>query len=254
MLYESVGVNGFVILKILSHLMLPPASMALGFLFGALAALAGLRRLAVTIALLSALETVVLSVPLVGDALIAPLQQYARDEAARALPCCYSAIVILGGGWNDLRVLHGAQLYRKGISNRIIVSGGDLVSEPGVSKPEAEGMKRLLMLLGVPADAITTDDAARNTAENAANVRAIVGDEPVAMVTSAYHMQRALKLARRGALRAYAFPTDFAPRLDQLAVWDKWLPTIEGLQLSTAALWEYLGIAFDYRAVKPTNG
>lgn len=248
-----MGVNGFVILKILSHLMLPPASMALGLLFGGVTALAGLRRLGVTIALFSALETVVLSVPVVSDALVTPLQQYARDEAARALPCCYSAIVILGGGWNDLRILHGAQLYRRGISNRIIVSGGDLVSDPA-SKPEAEGMKRLLILLGVPADAITTEDAARNTAENIANVRAIVGDEPVAMVTSAYHMQRALKLARRGALSAYAFPTDLAPRLNQLAVWDRWLPTIEGLQLSTAALWEYLGIAFDFRAVKPTNG
>jgi uncharacterized SAM-binding protein YcdF (DUF218 family) len=162
------------------------------------------------------------------------------------------AIVILGGGRNDFRIQHGARLYKKGIAPKVIVSGGDLASDPATTRPEAEDMKRLLVLLGVPADAITAEDAARNTAENIANVRKIVGDEPVALVTSAYHMRRALELARRGGLRAFAFPTDFVPDAGQEAVWDNWLPTIDALQLSATSLWEYLGIAFDFRAVKPT--
>jgi uncharacterized SAM-binding protein YcdF (DUF218 family) len=245
-------VNGFVILKFLSHLMLPPASMVLGFAAGALAAMVGRRRLGLTLALLSAFETLILSAPPVARGLVAPLERYARAESSRAAPCCYSAIVILGGGWNDLRIRHGARLYQKGVAPRIIVSGGDLASTPASAWPEAESMKHLLVLLGVPADAITAEDAARNTAENIANVRKIVGDEPVALVTSAYHMKRSLKLARRGALRAYAFPTDFAPSAGQRALWDNWLPTIDALQLSAASLWEYLGIIFDFRAVKPT--
>jgi uncharacterized SAM-binding protein YcdF (DUF218 family) len=245
-------VNGFVVLKFFSHLMLPPASMMLGFAAGAVLALVGLRRLGVALALLSAFETLILSLSPVARELVAPLERYARAETSHAAPCCYSAIVILGGGWNDLRIRHGARLYEKGVAPRIIVSGGDLASNPASARPEAESMKHLLVLLGVPADAITAEDAARNTAENIANVRKIVGDEPVALVTSAYHMKRSLKLARKGALRAYAFPTDFSPSAGQQSVWDNWLPTIDALQLSAAAIWEYLGITFDFRAVTPT--
>ena len=79
-----------------------------------------------------------------------------------------------------------------------------------------------------------------------------MGDEPVALVTSAYHRKRALSLAGRGALTAFAFPTDFAPSTGQQSVWDNWLPTIDALQLAAASLWEYLGITFDFRPVKPT--
>jgi uncharacterized SAM-binding protein YcdF (DUF218 family) len=246
-------VNGFVILKFLSHLMLPPASMMLGFAAGAVMALLGLRRSGMALVLLSGFETLILSAPPVARLLVAPLERYARVEASHAAPCCYSAIVVLGGGWNDRRTQHGARLYLRGVAQRIIVTGADLASEPATTRPEAERMKHLLVALGVPADAITTDDAARNTAENIANVKEIVGDEPVALVTSAYHMKRSLKLARKADLRAYAFPTDFAPSAGQQPVWDNWLPTIDALQLSAASLWEYLGITFDSRTVKPTD-
>jgi uncharacterized SAM-binding protein YcdF (DUF218 family) len=245
-------VDAFVILKFFSHLMLPPASMALGFVVGAVLALVGRRRLGVAVALLSAFEALIFSAPPVTRALVAPLERYARDEASHAAPCCYSAIVVLGGGWNDRRTLHGARLYKRGIAQRIIVTGADLASEQDTTMPEAERMKHLLVLLGVPVDAITAEDAARNTAENIANVKKIVGDEPVALVTSAYHMKRSLKLARRGALRAYAFPTDFAASAGQQSVWDNWLPTVEALHLSAVSLREYVSIIFDFRAVKPT--
>jgi uncharacterized SAM-binding protein YcdF (DUF218 family) len=184
---------------------------------------------------------------------VAPLEQSARAAAAQAPACCYTAIVVLGGGGTDLRIKHGAALYEKGIAGRVIVSGGDLASNRATTSTEAEAMKHLLVLLGVPADAIIAENAARNTAENIANVREIVGDQPVALVTSAYHMERAMRLARRGALKAYAFPTDFAPNPGERAIWENWLPTIEGLRQSITALWEYLGIAFDYRPVKPTG-
>ena len=72
--------------------MLPPASMALGFVVGAGLARAGLRRLEVALVLLSAVETLVLSVTAVAKELVAPLEQYARDEALPAAVCCYSVI------------------------------------------------------------------------------------------------------------------------------------------------------------------
>ena len=246
--------SGFVLLKFASNLVLPPASMALGFLIGALVWLIGRRRAGLAIALLSALEMLVLSFPPVGDALIAPLQDEARREAALAKPCCYSAIVVLAGGRGPARVLHGAKLYRAGVASRIILTGGDLSSDPGVaSEPDGDYMKRFLVSLGIPADALIAEDLARNTGENIANVRAIVGDEPVALVTSAYHMPRSLKLARRGDLKASAFPTDFMSTVADRPIWSNWLPTIDAMQVSATALWEYIGLVFDHRAVKRTG-
>ena len=119
-----------------------------GYAAGAVLALVGLRRLGVALALLSAFETLILSLSPVARELVAPLEWYARVEASHAAPCCYSAIVILGGGWNDLRIRHGARLYQKGVAPRIIVSGGDLASTPASAWPEAESMKHLLVLLG----------------------------------------------------------------------------------------------------------
>lgn len=245
--------SGFVLLKFASHLVLPPASMTLGFLFGVLLALAGMRRLGVAAALLSALETLILSMAPISEALVSPLEESARYEASRAWPCCYSAIVVLGGDWNHNRLLYGAELYNSGAAARIIVSGGDLAADPGASAPEGEQMKRLLIQIGIPSNAIITEDVSRNTAESIANVKQIVGDDAIALVTSAYHMKRALKLARQAGLKAYAFPTDFAPNAGQLSLWGRWLPTVEALQLSAASLWEYLGITFDYRTIRSTG-
>jgi uncharacterized SAM-binding protein YcdF (DUF218 family) len=66
-------------------------------------------------------------------------------------------------------------------------------------------------------------------------------------------MPRALKLARRGDLKAAAFPTDFMSTVADRPIWGNWLPTFDAMQVSATALWEYLGLVFDHRAVKPTG-
>ena len=48
-----------------------------------------------------------------------------------------------------------------------------------------------------------------NTIENMRETRALVGAGRVALVTSGYHMPRAIRLARATGLDAEAFPTDW---------------------------------------------
>jgi uncharacterized SAM-binding protein YcdF (DUF218 family) len=146
------------------------------------------------------------------------------------------------------RVWYAAQLYRRGISKRIIVSGGSLLAKDSVpATTEAEAMRRFLIDLGVPAEAIVSEGASMNTLENIRNVRQMVGEARVALVTSAYHMPRALKLARQGNLNVGAFPTDW--RLPRAArpSWDNWVPSIAAMAWSSISLREHAAVLLDRR-------
>jgi uncharacterized SAM-binding protein YcdF (DUF218 family) len=254
----------FVLLKFLGQLALPPASLMVGLLVAGALALAGLRRLAWLAAGLAVAELLLLSFPPVADALMAPLQDEARQAAKVAPACCYDAIVVLGGGISpaappdvpepDLsesadRIWQAARLYHRGVAPRIVVSGGAMLARDGGPKrmSEAEAMHIFLADLGVPAQAIVTEDAALNTIQNIRNVKALVKDGRVALVTSASHMPRALRLARIAGLNAAAFPTDWRPPSAARPVWENWIPSLGALSVSSSALWEILANGFDRR-------
>lgn len=251
----------FVFLKTLSQLVMPPASTAVGLLVALLLAAVRLRRLGTLVAAFSLLEFVVLSLPPVADALLEPLQRSARAAAALAPACCYDAIVVLGGGMTPAappdvmepglsegadRVWYAAQLFHRGLAPRIIVSGGNLMAK-GPATTEAEAMRRFLMDLGVPTDAIVSEGTSLNTIENVRNVRQLVGDGRVALVTSGYHMARALTIARKGNLNVGAFPTDW--RLPETArpFWENWLPSIDAMAWSCISLKEHIALLLDRR-------
>ena len=128
---------------------------------------------------------------------------------------------------------------------RIILSGGAPDSPEHMS--EAVAMSVFLLDLGVPADRIVLEGKSLNTIGNIREVRALVGDRRVALVTSAYHMPRALQLARRGRLNASAFPTDWQVVTDDRPPWIVWLPSIDSLMTSWMALKEHIAINLDVR-------
>jgi uncharacterized SAM-binding protein YcdF (DUF218 family) len=254
-----------VLLKFLGRAALPPASMVLGLGLAAILALFGWRRISRLVAWLAVLQAALLSLPSVADLLMDPLQDEARALAATAPPCCYEAIVVLGGGvkpavlpWQpapDLgpaadRVWLAARLYRQGLAPKVIVSGGNILGQYGgvpAATTEAAAMTQFLTDLGVPESAVVGETRAINTRDNIQQVRAMVQDKPVALVTSAYHMPRAMRLAIQGGLNAKAFPTDWEASWPARPYWENWLPSADAQMISATALWEYLALAFDYR-------
>jgi uncharacterized SAM-binding protein YcdF (DUF218 family) len=253
----------FTLLKYLTQFAMPPASMAVGLLLAWVLALVGLHRISTIVAVLAIAQTLVMSFPPVADLLLEPLQDKARVAAAQAPPCCYEAIVVLGGGMTpavppflaepDLaeaadRVWHGARLYHRGIARRIIVSGGSLSPlKNGPATTEAEAMRRFLVDLGVPSEAIVSEGNSLNTLENIRNVRQLVGDARVALVTSAFHMPRALKIARRANLNVGAFPTDWRLPAEARPSWENWVPSIAAMAWSSASLRELVALRLDGR-------
>jgi uncharacterized SAM-binding protein YcdF (DUF218 family) len=258
--------DSIVLLKFLGTAAMPPTSMVLGLVVAAVLAVLGRKKVARAVAALAVLESALLSLPPVADLLMEPLQNEARAAAAKSPPCCYEAIVVLGGGitpaappWQpdpDLqpssdRMWHAARLYRQGLAPKLIVSGGDILGQHGgvpTASTEAGAMTQFLTDLGVPKSAIVSETQAINTRDNIQRLREIVQDRPVALVTSAYHMPRALRLAARYGLNAMAFPTDWETSWATRPYWHNWLPTGEAQAISATAIWEYLALAFDYRA------
>src|SRR5689334_4624390 len=89
--------DSFIFLKILLALVSPPAPIAIALVLALLLTLARRRRLAVVVLGVAIAHTLVLSFPVVGDALLRALEDKARAAERQAAPCCYDAIVVLGG-------------------------------------------------------------------------------------------------------------------------------------------------------------
>ena len=116
----------------------------------------------------------------------------------------YEAALVLGVelGANDAptdelarRVMTAAGAYRRGICGRLVLCGGTL---PGRHRAEADVMARMMTALGVPAEALMLEDQSQDTMENCRNAAKLLGTKKrVLVVTSDYHLRRAVMTARR---------------------------------------------------------
>ena len=151
-----------------------------------------------------------------GNALILPLEQrFPPWDSSRGAP---DGIVILGGAITEdvsaargavalneaaERLTVGAELARRYPDARIVFSGGNsaLIFD-GV--PEAAFAVQELQALGVAHERITAEEQSRNTIENAVFSRLIANPKPGErwlLVTSAYHMPRAMAAFQGGGFR-----------------------------------------------------
>nr|MBI3612367.1 YdcF family protein [Nitrospirota bacterium] len=171
----------------------------------------------------------------------------------------FDAIVVLGGGvssqgtlrpTNELspssmqRTMCGADLYTKGFAPRIIFAGGD-ASIFGEGPQEGVEMQRLALRLGIPEEATIVEGRSRTTYENAVATKQILGASSVLMVTSAYHVPRAIGLFRKQGVDAIPYPCAYIAR-DRIE--DGWngdlfdlIPEVESLRRSTVAINELVG-------------
>lgn len=255
--------NTFVILKILATLMLPPASLAVGVVLWLALRLVRWRRLAAVALGLAIFQTVFLAFPPVSGLFARQLEAQARKLEAGNQPCCYEAIVVLGGGIvpaappytmdpkltdSSDRIWLAARMFKAGAASRIVVSGGSFVEQQGgPATTEAEAMRRFLLDLGVPNDVIVIEGKALNTIENMRNVREIVKEGRVAIITSAFHVPRAAKLARRAGLNFAIFGVGWSIPTEGIVWWDVWLPSVASLSDSNLAIRELVALNFDRR-------
>jgi uncharacterized SAM-binding protein YcdF (DUF218 family) len=111
------------------------------------------------------------------------------------------------------RVIHTVQLYKLGLIEKILISGGS-GRLGGAAEPEADQFKKTMLLMEVPEEDILIENETRNTAESAIEVRKILDSmgyrqNECILITSAFHMRRSLASYRKAGLELESFSTDF---------------------------------------------
>ena len=82
---------------------------------------------------------------------------------------------------------------------RLILTGGN-ADESG--RTEADVMRELLTRQGVPEDRLILEDQAQTTEESFTNIAEMIpAEEPVVMISSDYHMDRAVRKASESGFR-----------------------------------------------------
>ena len=173
------------------------------------------------------------------------------DEVPYALRPCV-AIVVLGGGHADApslsrvnqlsssslsRIAEAVRLARWLPHAKLIVSGHHTAE-----LSHAQVLGEAAVSLGVDPTRIVRMDEPRDTEDEISELSRRVGSAPVALVTSAWHMPRAMEFCHHYKVNAIPCPADFLEKPEPGArngstVWE-----LESLERSTKAIHERLGL------------
>lgn len=160
----------------------------------------------------------------VGDIFLYPLES--RFSQSLSTPDEIDGIIVLGGGedyrqslaWQTPqlgeggeRFLAGTQLARQYPSAPVIYSGGS----PLIGQPDNGEMivfaSQLFQQTGLDPRRLILETGSRNTDENFRQLRSILPDVDghYLLVTSAFHMPRAMAVAQKQGLNVTAYPVDY---------------------------------------------
>jgi uncharacterized SAM-binding protein YcdF (DUF218 family) len=154
------------------------------------------------------------------------------------------------GEWGDAvdRFDGGVELFKAGRVPLLVFTRGQLPWQPD-SVPEGELLARRAVLLGIPQSAIHLIGKAGNSADEALAARALLGTakgsgKRIILVTSAFHMRRALFLFERAGFEVEPFRVDYqvSDKNHLTLLW--FLPNAAAFAQSEKALREVIGLLY----------
>ena len=192
------------------------------------------------------------SIPLVGEALLRPLESEFPPLSADRLPNV-RYVVVLGSGYAPhegipvtaaldreglMRAVEALRLVRLLPQAQLVVLGGPLSGLP----PVAQGYAQLARALGVLDQSLVVSDRPHDTRAESQEVHRLLGNTPFLLVTSAYHMPRAMLLMKRAGAAPIAAPAGQRAFGAAPFGWASLLPGAGGLGDTERALHEYAGL------------
>jgi uncharacterized SAM-binding protein YcdF (DUF218 family) len=246
----------FVLSKVIGFFALPSNFLIAIGIAGVILLCTRFRRLASWLVVTSLVLLAIAGWSPLGNVLILPLEQrFPPWDPSRGAP---DGIVVLGGAISpDVsqargvvaldeaaeRITAAAELARRYPNARIIFSGGSgsaFVDEP----PEAAFAVEEFEALGVSRGRITAEEQSRNTIENAVFSRLIANPQPGQrwlLVTSAYHMPRAVAVFRAADFPVEAYPVDWRTR-GPIDATRPFRSLGDGLRRTDTAVREWIGL------------
>lgn len=238
----------------LESLLVPPginfALLVLGLLLLPL-----FKKLGLSFIELSIFTLYLLSTPYFASILMNSLNKYPTLDLEKLDPNQKAqAIVVLSGsnkyapelggvtvsGVSFMRESYAAKLYEK-TKLPIYISGGK-PSLPGKAEAEVMAMD-LTKTFNIPTTWLETKST--NTYENGHNLKERLDQDKIKtfyLVTSSWHMRRAMWVFTKLGFHPIPAPTDFEINPHSASVWQNWLPDNASLFLSNKAMREYEGL------------
>jgi len=251
----------FYLAKGLWFLLQPSTLIALLIGYGAILIWTGWARWGRRFVTIGAILLLIAGLSPLGNALILPLEdRFPRADLDR--PPAPTGFIILGGAEDRLvgtarraptlneageRMVEAAILARRFPQAKIAFSGGDA----GIlykSDNEAVGAETLLTAMGVPRGRLVLEANARDTYENAVFLKEQLTKQGELgpgkrwlLITSAYHMPRAMGAFREARFEVEPWPVDYRTRgtADLARPFDK---VSEGLRRVDVASREWVGL------------
>jgi uncharacterized SAM-binding protein YcdF (DUF218 family) len=246
----------FILSKVLGFFALPSNLLITIGLVGLVLLLTRSRRLASWLVVTSLVLLALFGLSPLGNLLMLPLEErFPPWDASHGAP---DGVIVLGGmSAEDVSAARGAtalneaaervtvavELARRYPNLRIIFSGGTNALIFG-EEAEAAFAVRQLEALGVPHERITAEEQSRNTVENAVFSRLIANPQPGQrwlLLTSAFHMPRAIAVFRAAGFPVEAYPVDWRTTgpIDRVRPF----PSVsEGLRRTDVAVHEWIGL------------
>jgi uncharacterized SAM-binding protein YcdF (DUF218 family) len=145
------------------------------------------------------------------------------------------------------RVTHTVELYKLGLIEKILISGGSgrIILE---DEPEANKYKKVMILMGVDTADILIENETRNTYESAVAVRPMLDSmkyraEDCVLITSAFHLRRSLACYRKAGVNLDYFSTDFYSHPREYSIGSFIVPQVEPLIIWHKLFKEWIGFA-----------
>ena len=251
----------FYLAKVLWFLLQPSTLIALLIAYGSILIWTGWARWGRRFVSTGAILLLIAGLSPLGNALILPLEdRFPRTNLDQPPPP--TGFIVLGGAEDRLvgtareaptlneageRIVETVMLARRFPEAKIAFSGGDagILYKSGT---EAAGAQRLLTEMGVAADRLILESDARDTYENAVYLKAELSRLDLlgpgkrwVLITSAYHMPRAMASFRQAGFDVEPWPVDYRTRgrADLTRPFDK---VSEGLRRVDVATREWVGL------------
>jgi uncharacterized SAM-binding protein YcdF (DUF218 family) len=136
--------------------------------------------------------------------------------------------------------MEGIRLHRLLPGSKIILTGGIGFDGP----PEATTLSRVAEELGVAKSDMVLEVESRDTKDHPLYVRHIVKEEPFILVTSAFHMPRAMRLFVKQGLAPIPAPAGHWKPAKEFWSPVNLFPSASGLRLAELAYHEYMGLTW----------